>query len=116
MLYEEIGRRIFMAREEAGLSQEELASLLGLTQAALSNYELGKRRIHLVGLEGVARALNKPLGYFIDEPEPEPDAREEKRLDEAISEMISLWYEMPESEREYLLEYFRWRRDRQKES
>jgi transcriptional regulator with XRE-family HTH domain len=116
MNYEEIGRKIFKAREEAGISQEELASRLGLTQAALSNYELGKRRIHLAGLESIAGALGKPLGYFIEDPVSKPDTQEEKRLDEAISEMISLWYEMPEGEREYLLEYFRWRRDRQRES
>jgi len=34
MIYKTIGKKIQKAREEAGLSQEELASRLGYTQAA----------------------------------------------------------------------------------
>jgi len=41
--YEQIGKKIQTAREEAGMSQEELARKIGCTQASLSNYELGKR-------------------------------------------------------------------------
>lgn len=112
MIDEEIGKRIQKAREEAGLSQSELASRLGITQAALSNYELGKRRLHLAKLDGLAAALGKPLAYFIEEPKVAQEAWDEERLDESISEMISLWYDMPEDERKYLLEYIRWRRSR----
>lgn len=112
MDYEEIGRRMQRAREEAGLTQDELASRLGLTQAALSNYELGKRRLHLANLDKIAKALGKTIGYFIEEPNPAPDPGEEARLDESISEMISLWYDMSEEERQYLLDYIRWRRGR----
>ncbi len=51
MGYSEIGRKIQQAREEAGLSQGELAVKIGCTQSALSNYELGKRRLQLSKLE-----------------------------------------------------------------
>jgi transcriptional regulator with XRE-family HTH domain len=111
MIYREIGRKIQRAREEAGLSQEMLASRLGLTQAALSNYELGKRGLHVANLQRIAEALDRPLSYFIEEPDEATGVGEDRRLDESISEMISLWYDMPESEREYLLDYFRWRRN-----
>ncbi|RJP32111.1 MAG: XRE family transcriptional regulator [Actinobacteria bacterium] len=112
MINEHIGRKIQQAREEAGLTQDELASRLGITQAALSNYELGKRRLHLANLNRIAKELSRPIAFFIDEPEPAPDPHEEALLDESISEMISLWYEMPEDERQYLLDYIRWRRGR----
>jgi len=112
MKYEDIGRKIQQAREEAGLTQDELASRLGITQAALSNYELGKRRLHLANLDKIAKELSKPIGFFIEESKSAPDPREEALLDESISEMISLWYQMPEDERQYLLDYFRWRRGR----
>jgi transcriptional regulator with XRE-family HTH domain len=113
MIYEDIGRKIQQAREEAGLTQDELALRLGITQAALSNYELGKRRLHLANLDKIAKELSKPIGYFIAEPEPAPGPGEEALLDESISEMIALWYDMPEDERKYLLDYIRWRRSRQ---
>ncbi len=114
MINDKIGRRIQKARDEAGLSQEELASRLSLTQAALSNYELGKRQLSLATLERLAKALERPLSYFIEDPQPERDPKEEERLDESISEMISLLGEMPEDERKYLLDFIRWRREQQR--
>jgi transcriptional regulator with XRE-family HTH domain len=39
---------------------------LGCTQAALSNYELGKRRLHLANLERIAGALGEPLSYLTE--------------------------------------------------
>ena len=109
MRYEEIGKRIQKAREEAGISQWELSSRLGVTQAALSNYELGKRRLNLVTLERLAEELARPLGYFLEDSEPETTIDEE-RLDESISEMIALWGEMPE-EKEVPAGLSRWRRN-----
>jgi transcriptional regulator with XRE-family HTH domain len=72
MSYRDIGMRIQQARQELGLTQEELAARLGCTQAALSNYELGKRRFYLAGLEQIANMLGKPLSYFM-EPLASPD-------------------------------------------
>jgi transcriptional regulator with XRE-family HTH domain len=43
----------------------DLAQTLGITQAALSNYELGKRRLYLHQIEEFARLLEKTLDYFI---------------------------------------------------
>ena len=74
MGFKEIGRKIQQAREERGLTQVELAQTLGITQAAQSNYELGKRRLYLHQIEEIARLLNKDLEYFIgsnDEVVPE---------------------------------------------
>lgn len=72
MVYRNIGMRIQQAREELGLTQEEMAARLGCTQSALSNYELGKRRLYLASLEQIASILGKPLSYFI-EPPASPD-------------------------------------------
>jgi DNA-binding XRE family transcriptional regulator len=66
MVYRSIGIKIQQARQELGLTQEELATRLGCTQAALSNYELGKRRVYLAGLEQIADTLGKPLSYFLE--------------------------------------------------
>jgi transcriptional regulator with XRE-family HTH domain len=73
MVYRSIGMRIQQARQELGLTQEELAARLGCTQAALSNYELGKRRVYLTGLEQIADTLGKPLSYFLESLGPDED-------------------------------------------
>jgi transcriptional regulator with XRE-family HTH domain len=112
MIYKDIGKKIQRAREELGLSQEELASRLGYTQAALSNYELGKRRLYLANIEQIARELNKPLSYFLEESTVSVNAEQGEPQDEAISEIIKLLSELPAEERQYLLEYIKWRRDR----
>jgi len=71
-----IGIKIQQAREELGITQRELAAKLGCTQAALSNYELGKRRLYLANLERIAGALGKPISYFTDPAADEDDNRD----------------------------------------
>ena len=68
--------RIQQAREELGITQQELATRLGCTQAALSNYELGKRRLYLNNLERIASALGKPLSYFTEPAADEDDTQD----------------------------------------
>ena len=66
MSFRDIGIKIQSAREEKGLSQEQLARLIGCSQSALSNYEKGKRRLYLSQLEKMAEILDKPLEYFVE--------------------------------------------------
>ncbi len=64
MEYAEIGKRVRLAREEAGLSQEELGKLLNCSGVTISTWETGKRRISLEDLHSLARVLGKPLAFF----------------------------------------------------
>lgn len=114
MIYKNIGKRIQKAREEAGLSQEELASRLGYTQAAFSNYELGKRRLYLANIEQIAKELNKPLSYFLDDSANTINTNQEDSQDETISEINKLLLDLPPEERKYILEYIQWRKGRLK--
>ena len=114
MIQKKMGKRIQKAREEAGLSQEELASLMGCTQAALSNYELGKRRLYLANLAQLARILNKPINYFLEEPEDIKEAPQPPEpFNDTITAIIGLLAELPEEELADILDFVRWRRDRQ---
>jgi len=114
LIYREIGRRIQKAREEARLSQEDLASALGITQSALSNYELGKRRLYLANLERLAMVLDRPLSYFMEEEKSLGEEAEQKQesSDEVTSEILGLLPELSHEERLELLDYMKWRRNR----
>jgi len=111
--YQQIGRRIQAAREEAGLSQAELAQRIGCTQSALSNYELGKRRLPLATLEQIARALGRPLSYFLEMGGQRPPGDGVFRLlleDRLLQGILMAAAELPAEERRLVLDYIRWRR------
>jgi transcriptional regulator with XRE-family HTH domain len=61
-----LGERIRLARERQGISQEELADFIEKDQRAVSDYELGKRRIAVTDLPGLAHALRVPILYFFE--------------------------------------------------
>lgn len=54
----EVGERIHIAREAAGLSQRELARRMGTSQAAIDRLESGGVGATLTTLQRVATALN----------------------------------------------------------
>jgi transcriptional regulator with XRE-family HTH domain len=62
-----LGERIRKARERKQLSQGELASLISRDQRAVSEYELGKRRIFVTELPRLAEVLDVPLLYFLED-------------------------------------------------
>ena len=52
-------------REQAGISQVQLAARLGQTQSAVSKIERGERRVDVVELRAMCRALGTSLPAFI---------------------------------------------------
>jgi transcriptional regulator with XRE-family HTH domain len=111
MVFREIGKRIQLAREEKGLTQEELAVRLGCTQSALSNYELGKRRLYLNLLNEIAQTLGKPLDYFMESPaEGEEDRASGLLLDPQLKEILVSAADLSPKERQLVLDFINWRK------
>jgi transcriptional regulator with XRE-family HTH domain len=54
-------------REQAGLSQSEVARRLGRSQSFVSKYELGELRLDLVELRTLCLALGVSLPSFVQE-------------------------------------------------
>jgi transcriptional regulator with XRE-family HTH domain len=62
-------RKVFLrllrrVRIEAKLTQAQLAKILGVTQARISKYEQGERRIDMLELKAVCDAIEFPLTEF----------------------------------------------------
>lgn len=57
------------ARLEAGISQKELAKVVGCSTSRISAYEHGERPIPLAELELLAQYLQLPLEHFLDDQE-----------------------------------------------
>ncbi|WP_257942296.1 transcriptional regulator, XRE family [Campylobacter lari] len=60
----EIGKKIRIAREEQGYSQEQLANELGITARTLQNYEYGRSDVGIILVGKIANILKINSDYF----------------------------------------------------
>jgi len=67
-IVDRVGLRIRIAREERGLSQEELGTLAGLHRAYIGQIERGEKNIGLKNLERIAKALDVETRWLLDVP------------------------------------------------
>ncbi len=57
--------RLRKAREEAGLTQVQVAKKLKRPQSHVSNVESGQQRVDVVELQRFAKMYSKDINYFI---------------------------------------------------
>lgn len=77
--YRAFRQRLAEARQEAGLTQRELAKLLRKSQSWLYKCEAGERRVDAVELAKFAKALKRPIDWFVSHvklPGPAPGKAE----------------------------------------
>jgi len=78
-----VGRRIRERRVMLGLTQQQLAELIGVTYQQAHKYERGINRVSAGRLYEIARVLNAPITYFyegIGEKTPHPEAPRQRML------------------------------------
>ena len=63
--------RLYELRKKAGLSQEELANLVGVSRQAVQKWEAGTSRPDLDNLTALARYFNVTLDWLITGREAE---------------------------------------------
>lgn len=61
-----VGQQMRQARRELGLTQDALASLLGVTFQQIQKYEAGHSRLSAGRLRDVAIALRKSVSFFYE--------------------------------------------------
>lgn len=61
-----VGQRVRLRRLELGMSQQELARLIGITFQQLQKNERGVNRVSASRLYETARVLDVPTGYFFE--------------------------------------------------
>ena len=62
-----VGNRIRLRRTLLGLSQEKLASLLGLTFQQVQKYEKGMNRVGASRLWDISKVLEAPINFFYED-------------------------------------------------
>jgi transcriptional regulator with XRE-family HTH domain len=62
--YQFLLKKLIKARENAGLTQHEVATKLNKPQSYISKIELGERKIDFIELEDLCRIYNLPITSF----------------------------------------------------
>ncbi len=90
-------------RKEMGLTMKQLGSIVGVSEAAISQYETGKRQADFEVLLKLGDALHCPVDYLLrgdsDEKAPTPGT-ERPISDEDI--MFALWGDTSEVDKDDL--------------
>jgi transcriptional regulator with XRE-family HTH domain len=68
-----IATRLRAAREEAGLSQGQVAKLLGLPRPSISELEAGRRRVSAEELTRLAEIYNVSTSWLMNDDSEVPD-------------------------------------------
>jgi transcriptional regulator with XRE-family HTH domain len=71
-----VGARLRQRRMLLGISQEQLAEMLGLTFQQVQKYERGTNRVSASRLFQLARALDTPITWFFEDMESDRAARD----------------------------------------
>jgi transcriptional regulator with XRE-family HTH domain len=69
----ELGKRVRAARAYAGLSQEELADKVELSQPTLARIEKGERQARWIEIMGIAEVTGIPRIWFTGDLPPSVD-------------------------------------------
>jgi transcriptional regulator with XRE-family HTH domain len=88
-----VGERMRERRNMLGLTQQELANLIGITFQQVYKYEQGLNRIAAGRLHKIARALDIEVGYFFEGLGTEHDVRpnpQQPRLLELARNFVAL--------------------------
>lgn len=106
----QIGDRIRLRRTSLGISQQRLATKLGISDRRVQEYERGTARITAVLLRELGQALDVPVSYFFDDTPRQPETLAAPSGDLALMrrqtlELVRSFYAVPAAARDQLLEF-----------
>ena len=87
-----VGNRIRLRRTLLGLSQEKLASMLGLTFQQVQKYERGMNRVGASRLWDIGKVLEVPINFFYED------------MDKSVASQSPRMFSIPDAEPLYLAE------------
>src|SRR6266702_2446817 len=99
-LYEILGQRVRQVRERQQLKQEDVATLVGLSRATITQVESGHQKLPLQSLYLIAAALGAAIAEFL------PTVEELSSTDRDILARVSSDPNLTTHERKALTEFF----------
>jgi transcriptional regulator with XRE-family HTH domain len=98
--YRALGQRVATARKASGITQVQLAEILGIAQQTLAHYELGRLRVAVALLPPLAKALGVTVEELIGEETPSARRGPAPKLQQQIERIQQL----PRSKQRFVIE------------
>lgn len=85
-----VGLRVRLRRQAVGLTQPQLAELIGITYQQLHKYEKGINRITAGQLHAIALALGTDVAFFFENIEADPIKAHQQDLHQRTVDLTSI--------------------------
>ena len=102
LFYQKLGQRIAQFRKAQGLTQQQLAEILEISQQTMAHYEVGRLRIAVVLLP----ALTKALGISVEEllEESPKTAKGKRGPASTLERQIEQISQLPRAKQKFVME------------
>lgn len=94
----QLGKRIKEARLRTGMSQQQLADVVGVSDKTISAYEVGRVDPPLESLEKLSNATLHPIAYFIGDVQSNIEAKLD-RIARELSDIRQTLQDQPKEEK-----------------
>ncbi len=110
-----VGKRVRHRRWMVGMTQQQLASMVGIKFQQIQKYETGMNRISASRLWDIADALGVPVSFFFEGIDEKIDMEADAQgnvpgdilADKEALELVRSYYAIPENQRRRLFELAR---------
>jgi len=108
-----VGKRIRHRRWLIGMTQQQLAELVGIKFQQIQKYETGANRVSASRLWDISDALSVPVSFFFEGLQEDDGAAEKSQVpddlmgDKEALDLVRSYYAIPENQRRRLFELAR---------
>ena len=113
-----VGQKLRQRRWLVGMTQQELAAMVGIKFQQIQKYETGANRVSASRLWDIAEALNVPAAHFfegmedaadtkIENPEGKTKTPADLLNDKEAMDLVRSYYAIPENQRRRLFDLAR---------
>lgn len=99
--FAELGARIAQLRKDQGITQVQLAELLGVSQQTITAYEVGRRRIQVSALPTIAKALGVAVEALIGE---EPKTASKRGRAPKLEQQMDRITRLPKAQQRFVMQ------------
>lgn len=99
--FKSFGARLAKLRKEAGVTQVQLAALLGYSQQQIASFECGRRRIPLSAIPDLLDALGVSFETLLG-VEPQPKKRRKRGPPSKLEQQMERISRLPRSEQRFV--------------